>query len=96
MVEELYIIDQNTRQKNKGGCLWICGQAEYQGLLQKQHRTEHKGHTFNPRIGIQIPGPAGSRNQTSELELRDSAKKDDNKNLIFFRKQNANKIPTFK
>ena len=27
------------------------------GLRRRQHRTEHKGHTPNPRTEIKIPGP---------------------------------------
>ena len=46
--------------------------AQCQGLCQRQHRTEHKGHTPNPRTEIKIPDPAGNRNWATGLEGRDS------------------------
>ena len=39
---------------------------------QRQYRTEHKGHTPNPRIEIKICHPAGNRTRTAGLEGRDS------------------------
>ena len=56
-------MDQNTRQIRKGGPPCIC-----QGLRRRQHRTEHKGHTPNPRIGIKIPDPARNRTPVAGLE----------------------------
>ena len=44
----------------------------HQGLRRRQYRTEHKGNTPNPRIGIKIPEPAGNRTRTAGLEGRDS------------------------
>ena len=35
--------------------------AQCQGLRRRQHRTEHKGHTPNPRTEIKIHDPAGNR-----------------------------------
>ena len=46
--------------------------AQFQGLRQRQHRTEHKGHTPNPRTEIKIPDPTGNRSRTAGLEGRDS------------------------
>ena len=37
-----------------------------------QDRTQTKGHTPNPRIGIKIPDPAGNRTRAAGLEGRDS------------------------
>ena len=37
--------------------VWL---AQCQGLRQRQHRTEHKGHTPNPRTEIKIPDLAGN------------------------------------
>ena len=46
--------------------------AQCQGLRQRQHRTEHKGHTPNSRTEIKIPDPAGNRIRAARLEGRDS------------------------
>ena len=45
--------------------------AQCQGLRRRQHRTEHKGHTPNPRIGNKIPDTAGNRTRAAGLEGRD-------------------------
>ena len=45
--------------------------AHCQGLRRRQHRTEHKGHTRYPRIGIKIPNPAGNRTRDAGLEGSD-------------------------
>ena len=37
-----------------------------------QDRTQDKGHTPNPKIGIKIPDPAGNRTRVAGLEGRDS------------------------
>ena len=36
-----------------------CVSAQCQGHRQREHRTEHKGHTPNPRIEIKILDPSG-------------------------------------
>ena len=48
----------------------MCGQQNVRASAGD--RTEHKGHTPNPRIGIKIPHPAGNRTQAAGLEGRDS------------------------
>ena len=49
--------------------LWTTTMA---GLRRRQYRTEHKGHTPNPRREIKIPDPAGNRTRAADLEDRDS------------------------
>ena len=44
--------------------------AQCQG--RRQHRTEHKGLTPNPRTEIKIPHPAGNRTRAAGLEGRNS------------------------
>ena len=39
--------------------------AECQGLRQRQHKTEHKGHTHSSRIEIKISDPAGKLSQAA-------------------------------
>ena len=46
--------------------------AQCQGLRRIQYRTEQKGHTLNPRIGIKIAHLAGNRTLAAGLESRDS------------------------
>ena len=40
-----------------------------QGLRRRQHRTEHKGHTPNPRIGIKSPHPSEKLNFLKKKDL---------------------------
>ena len=44
--------------------------AQCQGLRWRQHTTEQKGHTPNPRTEIEIPDPAGNRTRAAGLEGR--------------------------
>ena len=46
--------------------------AQCQGLCRKQHRTDYKGHTPNPRTEIKIPDPAVNQTRAAGLEDRDS------------------------
>ena len=46
--------------------------TQCQGLRRRQHRTEHKEHTPNPRTEIKIPDPAGNRTRTAWLEGSES------------------------
>ena len=46
--------------------------AHCQGLRRRQHRTEHKGNTPNPRTEIKILYPTGNRTLAAGLEGRDS------------------------
>ena len=48
----------------------MCGQHNVRASAGD--RTEHKGHTPNPRIEIKIPDPAGNRIRATGLEGRDS------------------------
>ena len=50
-------------------CVWS---AQCQGLRRRQHRTEHKEDTPNPRTEIKIPDPAGNRTRVAGWEGRDS------------------------
>ena len=45
---------------------------KYQGRRRRQHRTEHKGYTPNPRTEIKIPDPVLNRTRVAVLEGRDS------------------------
>ena len=67
-------MDRNTRQIGpiQGRAALNVWSAHCQGLRRRQHRTEHKGHTPNPRIGIKIPDPAGNLNLADGMEGRDS------------------------
>ena len=49
----------------------MCGQHNVRVLRRRQHRTEHKGDTPNPRTEIKIPDTAGNRTRPSELEGRE-------------------------
>ena len=46
--------------------------AQCQGLRRRQHKTEHKGDTLDPRTGIKIPDLVGNRSRAAGLEGRDS------------------------
>ena len=67
-------MDRNTRQIGpiQGRAALNVWSAHCQGLRRRQHRTEHKGHTPNPRIGIKIPHPAGNLTLADGMEGMDS------------------------
>ena len=46
--------------------------AQCQGHRQRQHRTEHKGHTPSPMREIKMSDPAGKRTRAPCLGGRDS------------------------
>ena len=61
-VGEQQTVDQNTRQIPKSLAFLNVWSEQYQGHLQRQHRTEHKEQTPSPRKKIKISDP--SRNRT--------------------------------
>ena len=64
-------MDENTRYTQGQASLNVWS-AQYPGLRRRQHRTEHKGHTPNPRIRTWAAGLEG-RDSTDHATATDEA-----------------------
>ena len=59
--------------------------AQCQGLRRRDHRTEHKGHTSNPRTDIKIPDPALNQTRAARTLPTTPRRRTEKNNLEYFK-----------